>query len=422
VSTVAGQHYTVSFYVGGDVEAGSNALTVTWGGTTLLSLSNVFSGLTQYTFDVVGDGDPMELQFSYVTNGVGLFLDQINVASDTPPAIQTADGSISFADIETGDTHTASYTPLDTGYLGEFTLGPVSESGGSGSVAWHFTVDNADLQFLQGGETLSQVYTVAITGNNGAVTFQDVTVTLAGIDDAHVSLAKTASVPGGTADLAGEVISYAIAATNDGTEALTNLVVSDPSVNDLAAVTSGGFNVGDLNINDVFDIGETWQYTASYTVTQDDIDTNGGGDGLIENTASATTDEGVSATASASIAVGAALTMDKSDAVGTMWVDSNESGVADLGDFVVFAFSLTNNANVELTDIVIDDPLLGGILSGPGIPTDLDAGETVTFAINYSLTQDDVDAHHVFNSATASAQDPLNNLVNASAQFDVLLP
>jgi VCBS repeat-containing protein len=423
VPTVLDEHYTVSFYVGGDPEAGSNALTVTWGGATLLTLTNVFSGLTQYTFDVVGDGNPTALQFSYVDNGTGLFLDQINVAANTAPATETADGSISFADIETGDTHTASFTPLDSGYFGTFTLGPVTEGGGTGSVAWHFTVDNADLQFLQGGETVSQVYTVAITGNHGAVTFQDVTVTLAGIDDAHVSMTKTASVPGGTADTAGEVISYAIAVENDGTEALTNPVVSDPSVSDLAAVMTGGFNAGDLNVNDVFDIGETWQYTASYTVTQNDLDTNGGGDGLIQNTASVTTDEGVSATASASITVGAALSLDKSDAVGTMWVDSNENGVADAGiDLIVFAFRITNNANVELSDIVIDDPLLGGVLSGSGVPTTLDPGEQATFAFNYFLTQDDVDAHHVFNSATASAHDPTNNFVNALAQFDVLLP
>jgi len=423
VSTTFGEHYTVSFYVGGDPEAGSNALTVTWGGTTLLTLTNVFGGLTQYTFDVVGDGDPMALTFSYHTDGAGMFLDQINVASDTGPATATVDGSISFADVEITDTHTASFTPLDSGYFGTFTLDSVVEGGGTGSVAWHFSVDNADLQFLQGGETLSQVYTVAITGINGAVTFQDVTVTLAGIDDAHVSMNKTASVPGGTADIAGEVISYEIAATNDGTEALTNPVVSDPSVSDLAAVMSGGFNVGDFNVNNVFDIGETWQYTASYTVTQNDLDTNGGGDGLIENTASVTTAEGVSATASASITVGAALVMDKSDAVGTTWVDSNENGQADAGiDLIVFAFSLTNNANVTLSDIVINDPLLGGILSGSGVPTELDAGETTTFAINYFLTQDDVDAHHVFNSATASAHDPSNNFVNALAQFDVLLP
>ena len=37
-----------------------------------------------------------------------------------------------------------------------------SESGGSGSVGWHFSVDNADIQFLAQGQTLVQTYTVMI--------------------------------------------------------------------------------------------------------------------------------------------------------------------------------------------------------------------------------------------------------------------
>jgi len=69
VSTVLGEHYAVSFYVVGDSEASSNALTVTWGGATLVALSNVFGGTTQYTFDVVGNGGSMELAFSYITDG-----------------------------------------------------------------------------------------------------------------------------------------------------------------------------------------------------------------------------------------------------------------------------------------------------------------------------------------------------------------
>ena len=86
---------------------------------------------------------------------------------------------------------------------------------------------------------------------------------------------KTATVPGGTADHAGEVISYAITIHNTGNVTLTNPVVSDPSVGDLAQVQSGGFNAGDTDHDGKLDVGETWQYSASHTVTQTDIDTNG---------------------------------------------------------------------------------------------------------------------------------------------------
>ena len=85
---------------------------------------------------------------------------------------------------------------------------------------------------------------------------------------------KTATVPGGTANVAGEVISYAITVANVGNTNLTGITVTDPSVSNLAAVLSGGFNIGDTNHDNQLSAGETWQYTASHTVTQDDIDTN----------------------------------------------------------------------------------------------------------------------------------------------------
>ena len=108
---------------------------------------------------------------------------------------------------------------------------------------------------------------------------------------------------GGTADVAGEVINYAIAVSNTGNTALTGITVTDPSVSNLAAVLSAGFNVGDTNQDNQLSAGETWQYTASHTVTQDDIDSDGGGDGVINNTATADSAETDPVSASAIVAV-----------------------------------------------------------------------------------------------------------------------
>ena len=86
VPTVLGERYVVSFYVLGDPEGSSNALTVTWDGATLVALSDVFGGITRYSFDVVGNGGFMELRFSYLDDGTGLFVDQVSVAPATGPA------------------------------------------------------------------------------------------------------------------------------------------------------------------------------------------------------------------------------------------------------------------------------------------------------------------------------------------------
>ena len=41
----------------------------------------------------------------------------------------------------------------------------------------------------------------------------------------------------------------------------------------------------------LLDVGETWSYTAAHTVTQAEIDSNGGGDGDLDNIATADSNE-----------------------------------------------------------------------------------------------------------------------------------
>jgi hypothetical protein len=79
---------------------------------------------------------------------------------------------------------------------------------------------------------------------------------------------------------------------------LTNPVVTDPSVSNLAAVTSGGFNTGDADHDGKIDVGETWQYSASHSVTQAEFNAAGN----ISNTASVTTDQGATSSDSAASA------------------------------------------------------------------------------------------------------------------------
>jgi VCBS repeat-containing protein len=208
VATTPGQQYTLSFFVAGDPDSASNALTVSWDGVPILSLNNVPLGFNQYTFTVMGDASAATtpLVFSYTDDADGLLLDQVSVNSTTPPATQTAQGSIHFTDAETGDTHVASFQPDGSGYLGTFSLDPVSEGPGSGSVEWHFSVDNSAIQFLSQGQTLTQDYTVTITDENGASTTQDVTILINGANDPPVANADnvitdvgangTSSIPG----------------------------------------------------------------------------------------------------------------------------------------------------------------------------------------------------------------------------------
>lgn len=96
-------------------------------------------------------------------------------------AILSADGVVAFDDLDLSDTHSASFAAQGADYLGTFTLDPVDQAGDT--VSWHFDVDDAVLDSLAPGETLTQTYTVQVSDGHGGTATQDVTVTITGTDD-----------------------------------------------------------------------------------------------------------------------------------------------------------------------------------------------------------------------------------------------
>jgi VCBS repeat-containing protein len=261
VATTPGQHYIVGFSVTGDPDSGSNSFLATWDGTQILALSDVQSGaFTHYTFDVVGDPTAATtgLQFTYGDDGSAMFLDQVSVSPATSPLTETTSGNVSFADVETSDTHTASFTPLANGYVGTFSLDPVSESSGSGSVSWHYTVDNSAIQFLAQGQVLTQDYLVSVTDNHGATTVQDVTVTINGTNDAPTAVGENVITdvgPNGTVDIP----SWALAANDTDPDTTDHL-----SVNSIQSSTGGTAVLsGDALFTDDATLGGSFTYNST---------------------------------------------------------------------------------------------------------------------------------------------------------------
>src|SRR5262249_47016098 len=107
-----------------------------------------------------------------------------------------------------------------------------------------------------------------------------------GASVAAIALNKSATVPGGTADRAGDIITYTFKRSNTGNTSLTGVTLTDPSVSDLAR---GADIIG--NNDNILNAGEIWSYTAHRTVTQADIDQSPTNEGIISNTATADTDQ-----------------------------------------------------------------------------------------------------------------------------------
>src|SRR5690606_6017099 len=79
------------------------------------------------------------------------------------------------------------------------------------------------------------------------------------------------------ADAGIDSIDYTFTVTNEGNVSLSSVSVTDPMI---AAITGP---TGDTDADGELDVTETWTYTGSYTITQDDIDA-----GQVTNQATAT--------------------------------------------------------------------------------------------------------------------------------------
>lgn len=174
---------------------------------------------------------------------------------------------------------------------------------------------------------------------------------------------------------AGERVEFTFLVENTSSENLVDVTVDDP----MAAV-----NEAPKNINS----GASATFTASYTLTQSDIDA-----GELHNTATVHASlpgedpfPGDTAEATVTFPASPRLSIIKK---GTL-IDANGNGVADPGEEIEYTFVVENIGNVTLTDIVLDDPELN-ITGGP-IPS-LAPGESdsSTFSATYTVTQEDVD-------------------------------
>ncbi|MBD9492250.1 VCBS domain-containing protein, partial [Ensifer sp. ENS11] len=93
-------------------------------------------------------------------------------------------GAVTFADVDTLDTHSTSFWPQGGGYLGTFSLDAVNQA--TDTVGWNFKVADGVLDSLQAGQTLTQKYTVLVNDGHGGVATQTVTIVITGTNDAPV--------------------------------------------------------------------------------------------------------------------------------------------------------------------------------------------------------------------------------------------
>ena len=316
-----------------------------------------------------------------------------------------------------------------------------------------------------GGLINSVTVTASSTGNPGGLsdvsddgddtdgnTTDDTTVLV--INPAPIiETTKTATVidnnSNGLNDL-GDTIVYTITVENKGNVTLSGLSLADTLTDgdggSLSLTSGPTFNSSTASsAQGTLTVGETASYTATYTITQDAVDS-----GSVVNTVMATAsspqntndvtdrsdngDDSDGETQDDNTVVVLSRSSQLEATKTALVIDNNTSGSTDLGDTIVYTITVENKGNVTLRDVVLTDTLLDGngsplsLTAGPTFISStassaqgtLTVGETATYTASYTITQAALDTGGVSNSVLVTGSSPgqSNNVTDTSDDGD----
>ncbi|WP_369185288.1 LPXTG cell wall anchor domain-containing protein [Streptomyces sp. Y1] len=198
----------------------------------------------------------------------------------------------------------------------------------------------------------------------------------------------------------GQVLHYDFVVTNTGTVTLADVTVDETQF-------SGAGTKPTITCPDAVKSmapGDQVTCTATYTVTQADIDA-----GNVTNAATAT---GTPPTGEPPVSPPsqAEVPSPPNPAV-TVVKTAEEKSYAKAGDVLHYDFAVTNTGNVTLADVTVNETQFSGTgakpkIACPAAAKSMAPGAKVTCTATYTVTQADVDAGKVTNAATATGTPP----------------
>ena len=226
------------------------------------------------------------------------------------------------------------------------------------------------------------------------------------------ALDVTKTVKSGAPVKAGDPVTWTVTVKNTGNVTLTNVAVTD-ALSGATIVTPCGFSapIASLAPNAAVSCD------VSYSVTQANVDA-----GSVTNSASATgkppVGANVTGTGTNKVTITPAAAVDVTKTV--------KSGApVKAGDPVVWTVTVKNSGNVTLTNVTVTDALSGATIVTPcGFSSpiaSLAPSASVSCDVAYSVTQTDVDAGSVTNSATATGKPPVGANVTGTGTNKVTI-
>ena len=296
--------------------------------------------------------------------------------------IDGVQGPITLTNPSSGDTVAYSYTvtndgnvPLTDVTLNDDVEGTIALTGLTDEDADTFADDLAPGAAATGSVTHSLTQAEIDAGsltNNAAVigsppvgadetAEDDATATLTRNPDVTISKTPDIGDTGQPLSVAtGDIVVFTYTVTNPGNVSLENVVVSD---NQPEVVTFVG---GDTDGDTELDPTETWTYTADHTVTQADLDAGVIGTATDGDPGTGKADaNGVGGSGSVSATDPGGVTLDRNPAISVdklvNGLDAVTLATPSSGDPVSYSYTVTNDGNVSLSNVVLNDDVEGGI-------------------------------------------------------------
>lgn len=225
----------------------------------------------------------------------------------------------------------------------------------------------------------------------------------------QLTVAKTAGRTHISADeeRVGEVIPYSLTVSNTGNVTVSGIELEDELAAKSLKVDWGG------NASHTLAPGQSVPASANYAISDTDVDR-----GIVENTAQAVGKVPNGSSVKSNVAK-AATTIEKAEPALALVKTGTEQVTGDdvkPGHEVEFDFELENIGNTTLKGISVKDALRG--IGDIELERDeLAAGEKMSGKATYRLTQDDIDAGFVKNSAIARSKTPTDVDVKSNESF-----
>jgi uncharacterized repeat protein (TIGR01451 family) len=246
--------------------------------------------------------------------------------------------------------------------------------------AYTYTVTQADVD--NGGTIDNTASATAQDPNNNPVSDDGSTSTPITVGGPSLITAKSMTnhndVDGDGNITVGDILTYSIVVTNNGSITLNNVVVTDTIINPSS------------NTCPTVAPGDTCVLTGDYTVQQSDVD-----NGQIINTGTGDSDETPPVDDTHTIDLSPIPALDTEKSL-TGNADEDNSGTVTIGDTLTFTIHVTNTGNMTLTQVTVTDNM---ITPGSTVCPVLLVGEVCTLVGTYVVTQQDVNNGRIVNIA-----------------------